>query len=104
MNRIKVIVVRVYLTESEKLVKTLIDYLKNQANIRGITVFRGISGYRETGSCSASWIDLSLHLPITLEFFDQVDKINPALEYLAEHVKPEHIIFWEAYANAKAYK
>ncbi|WP_374114383.1 DUF190 domain-containing protein [Coxiella burnetii] len=54
MNRIKVIVVRVYLTESEKLVKTLIDYLKNQANIRGITVFRGISGYGETGSRSAS--------------------------------------------------
>lgn len=61
MNRIKVIVVRIYLTESEELVKTLIDYLKNQANILGITVFRGISGYGETGSRSASWIDLSLH-------------------------------------------
>ena len=63
MNRIKVIVIRVYLTKSKKLVKTLIDYLKTQANIGGITVFRGISGYGETSSLSISWIDLSLHLP-----------------------------------------
>lgn len=101
MKRVKVIMVRIYLTESEKLVKTVIDYLTKDAKIRGVTVFRAISGHGETGSHSSSWIDLSLDLPVTIEFFDQEDKINSVLEYLSTVIKPEHMVFWEAYANEK---
>ncbi len=99
MKRIKVIMVRIYLTESEKKFKSIIEYLTKEAKLRGVTVFRGISGHGETGSHTSSWVDLSLDLPITLEFFDHEEKINPALEHLAQIIKPEHIVFWEAYVN-----
>ena len=101
MKRIKVIVVRICLTESEHMTQTIIDYLKEEIKIRGITVFRAISGYGKTGNHPASWVDLSLDLPITIEFFDHENKINSALEHLAHMIKPEHIVFWEAYANDK---
>lgn len=99
MKSSRVIMVRIYLTESEKLSKTIIDYLTQEAKIRGVTLFRAISGHGETGTHSSSWIDLSLDLPITLEFFDYPDKINPVLEYLSTVIKPAHIVFWEAYVN-----
>lgn len=101
MKRVKVIMVRIYLTEAEKKVKPIVEYLTKEAKIRGVTVFRAISGHGETGDHTSSWLDLSMDLPLTLEFFDQEDKINPALEHLSQIVKPEHIVFWEAYANEK---
>lgn len=98
MKRTKVIMVRIYSTESEKF-SSIVSYLTKEAKLRGVTVFRGISGYGASGSHTSSWIDLSLDLPITIEFFDHEEKINPALEHLSQTIKPEHIVFWESYVN-----
>ncbi len=99
MKAMDVIVVRVYITESSHLLKSIISYLKNEAMIRGVSVFRAISGFGETGDHSSSFIDLSLDLPLTIEFFDTKDKVEPALKHLSETIKPEHIMFWNAKAN-----
>lgn len=99
MKTMEVIVVRVYITESSHLLKTILGYLKNEAKIRGVSVFRAISGFGETGSHTSSFIDLSLDLPLIVEFFDSKDKINSALEHLNKIIKHEHIVFWEASAN-----
>ncbi len=101
MKCIKVLMVRIYLTESEKLTKTITHYLKNEANVRGMTIFRAVDGFGDSGEHTSSWMDLSLNLPITIEFFDEETIIKPALDYLAQILNPEHIVFWEANANIK---
>jgi PII-like signaling protein len=44
-------------------------------------------------------IDLSLDLPLVIEFFDTNDKVQFILEHLGKKIKPEHIVFWEAKVN-----
>lgn len=100
MNTVDVMVVRIYITEASHLLKTIIGYLKNEAGIRGVSVFRAISGFGETGEHTTSFIDLSLNLPLVIEFFDTKNKIDPALDHLSEVIKPEHIVVWKACANA----
>jgi PII-like signaling protein len=103
MNTIDVLVVRIYITESSHLLNKIVDYLKKDAKIRGVSVFRAISGFGESGNHTASLMDLSLDLPLTLEFFDDdKSKIEKALDHLSSIVKPEHIILWEAKANRGA--
>lgn len=99
MKTIDVMMVRIYVMESEHLINKVIDYLKNEAMIRGVSVFRAISGFGGTGKHMASLMDLSLDLPLAIEFFDSRDKIEPALEHLSKSIKHEHIVFWEARVN-----
>lgn len=99
MKTVDVIFVKIYITESSHMLNTIVSYLKNEAKIRGISVFRAISGFGDTGNHTASLIDLSLDLPLSIEFFDSKDKIDPALEHLSGIIKHEHIVFWEAKAN-----
>ena len=99
MKMMDVIVVRVYISESSHLLKTIIGYLKNEAKIRGVSVFRAISGFGETSNHTASFVDFSLDLPLVVEFVDSQDKIDPALEYLNGIIKQGHIVFWKASAN-----
>lgn len=103
MKIIDVTIVRIYITEASHLLNQIIDYLKNDAKIRGVSVFRAISGFGEAGNHTASLIDLSLNLPLTLEFFDDdKDKIKEAIAHLGNVVKSEHIVFWEAKANDRS--
>lgn len=99
MNTIDVIFVKIYITESSHMLNAIVSYLKNEAKIRGISVFRAISGFGDTGNHTASLIDLSLDLPLSIEFFDSQDKIEPALEHLSSIIKHEHIVFWKAKTN-----
>lgn len=99
MKAIDVVIVRIYIMESSHLLSNVVNYLKTEANIRGISVFRAISGFGETGKHTASLIDLSLDLPLAIEFFDSKDKIESALEHLSKIIKHEHIVYWEAKTN-----
>ncbi|HEX4045259.1 MAG TPA: DUF190 domain-containing protein [Gammaproteobacteria bacterium] len=99
MKTMDVVIVRIYITESSHLLNKIVTYLKTEAKIRGISVFRAISGFGETGSHTTSLLDLSLDLPLSIEFFDSKDKIEAALEYLSSIIKHEHIVFWNAKTN-----
>lgn len=95
-----VIIVRIYITESSHMLNKLVGYLTKEARIRGVSVFRAISGFGETGAHTTSLMDLSLDLPLTIEFFDLKEKVDVALDQLTKMVKPEHIVFWNAKANS----
>jgi len=100
MKTINVTMVRIYITEASHLLDIIVNYLKKEARIRGISIFRAISGFGDTGNHTASFVDLSLNLPLIVEFFDDnKNKIEQALEHLASIIKPEHIVLWEAKAN-----
>lgn len=92
-----VTVVRIYLTEGQKQMEQLIKRLHDEFQIRGVTVFRGVSGFGESGKLhEASLIDLSLDLPVVIEFFDAPEKIQPVLNTLKQTLKPGHYIYWSA--------
>ncbi|MCS5711936.1 DUF190 domain-containing protein [Candidatus Berkiella aquae] len=99
MNNVPVLMVRIYITESSGLLPKILNYLKKEAKVRGVSVFRAIRGYGETGNHTTSLVDLSLDLPLTIEFFDHQEKVAVALEALNKMVKPEHIVTWEAKSN-----
>lgn len=100
MKTIDVQVVRIYITEASHLLNKMITYLKKDIKIRGVTVFRAISGFSGDHDHSANLVDLSLSLPLTIEFFDDdKNKIEQALNYLSTLMKAEHIVFWDAKAN-----
>jgi uncharacterized protein len=99
IKTVEVMMVRIYISESSHLLKQTIEYLQNEAEIRGFTVFRAISGYGEQGELTSSLVDLFLNLPLVIEFFDHKEKIQQALTHLNTVIKHEHIVFWPAYAN-----
>lgn len=99
MTTTDVLFVRVYITESSTLRDTIIQYLTKEVKVRGVSIFRAISGYGESGEHSSSMLDLSLDLPLAIEFFDSPDKTEAAIDHLNTMIKAEHIVFWAAKAN-----
>jgi len=100
MNTCEVTMVRIYLTEGEGQLKNLIKRLHDWEKLRGLTVFRGISGYGDSGDIHGIYLaDLSLNLPVVVEFFDSPEKIEKVLEHLSIFIKPGHMVTWTANIN-----
>jgi PII-like signaling protein len=101
MKFVNVTVVRVYLTEGEGQVDNLLKRLHDWEKVRGVTVFRGIQGFGEHGTMHpAGMIDLSMNLPVVIEFFDEPDKVEKILEHMSDQIKPGHVVRWSAEVNA----
>ncbi|MCK5716911.1 MAG: DUF190 domain-containing protein [Thiomargarita sp.] len=93
----QITMVRIYLTEAEECLKTLLNYLHDDSHVCGVTVLRGISGFGQSGKMhTAHLVDLSLDMPVIIEFFDTPEKITSVLSHLKHLVKPNHIVFWSA--------
>ncbi len=91
-----VTMVRIYLTEKQGL-KQLMAYLHDESKVRGVTVFRAISGFGKSGVMhSARVLDTALDLPLVVEFFDQPDKVREILHALSSLVEPGHLVTWSA--------
>ena len=100
MKSSDVTMVRVYLTESEKPLKMLLAKLHDDEKVRGVTVFRGISGFGRSGKVhSASLLDLSLNLPVVIEFFDEPAKVDRVLSHLKDILPAGHVVSWPARIN-----
>lgn len=100
MNESEIVIVRIYLHEGEGRLKTLLSYLHDDSRVRGVTVFRGITGFGRSGEYhSSSLIDMSLDLPVVVEFFDTPERIEPILEHLNTLVEAGHIVYWPARMN-----
>ena len=97
MNTIDVTFVRIYLTEGEGRMPALLARLHDEEKVQGVTVFRGISGFGSSGKLhSSSLLDMSLDLPLVVEFFDVPQKINNILEHIRSDIDPGHIVSWPA--------
>ncbi len=96
MSAIEVRCVRVYLTEQDKY-QRLLARLHDVEKVRGVTVFRGISGFGRDGHMHSSHlIDTALDLPIVIEFFDVPQRVETIIAHLRELVPPGHIVSWAA--------
>lgn len=96
MSGLEVRCVRVYLTEHDKY-QRLLKCLHDDEKVRGVTVFRGISGFGSSGRYhSSTLLDMSLDLPLAVEFFDVPHKVNAILEHIRSDIDPGHIVSWPA--------
>jgi PII-like signaling protein len=100
MNTTEVTVVRIYLNEGHAQLDALLKRLQSFEHLRGVTVFRGIAGFGDSGHLhTAKLVDLSLELPLVVEFFDAPAKVAAALQHLESHIKPGHVLSWTAHVN-----
>jgi PII-like signaling protein len=97
MNTLEITFVRIYLTEGEGLMESLLKRLHDEEKVQGVTVFRGISGFGSSGKLhSSSLLDMSLDLPLVIEFFDVPEKASQILEHIRRDIDPGHIVCWQA--------
>ena len=97
MNNLDIIFVRIYLTEGQGRMEGLLQRLHDEEKVQGVTVFRGICGFGKSGKMhSSSLLDMSLDLPVVIEFFDEPQKINAIIEHLRKDIEPGHIVSWPA--------
>lgn len=100
MNMRNVSVVRIYFTEGEGLAQRLFRRLHDEEKVRGVTLFRGISGFGRSGAIhSSSLLDMSLDLPLVLEFFDDPERVDTILDHLRGSIPPGHLVRWPAQIN-----
>jgi PII-like signaling protein len=100
MKKTEVSVARIYLSEGHSQLENLLKRLHDWEKVRGVTVFRGIAGFGEDGQLhTARLIDLSLDLPLVVEFFDEPAKMDAIIEHLNTTIKPGHILTWTAFVN-----
>jgi len=95
VNQVEATMVRVYLTEADAHLGALLKHLSEEGKVRGITVFRGIAGFGQSGKIhSSSLLDMSLNLPVVIEFFDEPAKAALMIESLYPLAGTGHIVSW----------
>lgn len=93
----EITIVRVYLSEGRDHYERLVNWLYEDNRVQGVTVFRAIEGFGEDRKMKTSSImDLSLELPVVIEFFDTPEIIVDVLKELETMVKADHIVSWSA--------
>jgi PII-like signaling protein len=97
VKREAVSVVRIYLRESEHLLHPIEKLLREEGKVAGLTVLRAVEGFTGQGEKHSTFlVDLSLDLPLVVEFFDSPDHVDQLLELLTGRFKLPHIITWQA--------
>ncbi|CDZ78956.1 hypothetical protein BN59_03271 [Legionella massiliensis] len=96
MKTVEVSVVRIYTLERADNVPQILNYLQNEAKILGISVYRGLSGFGETGVQTDDFLDISFSLPLIIEFFDEPEKVKAILDYLGGLLENERFISFNA--------
>ena len=77
--------VRVYLRERGRGVRELMHYLREESGVRGVTMFRGVMGFgADRQMHGASLSDLSLDLPVVVEFFDAPERVAAIVAHLEQ--------------------
>lgn len=100
MNLKPITLARVYALEGHNCLDLAINILHDEEHIHGVTVLRGIAGFGVDGKVhTSSLLDLSLELPLVLEFYDEPEKVAHAIATLQNRLELKHIISWQAMAH-----
>ncbi len=79
----------------------LTDFLHAQ-KVSGMTVLRGIAGFGPDGRLhTASLLDLSLDLPLVVEFYDTPERVDCLLADLQAVMDLPHVVSWPATSHRR---
>lgn len=99
----EITIARVYTLEGHDHLNQVLDILRNEENILGATVTRGIAGFGVSKEIHTSTLlNLSLELPLIIEFYDEKKKVLSAIDKLKQRLDLKHIISWSAHAHIEA--
>lgn len=103
MSSQSVTIARIYLREAEHLLPKIMQVLHDEEKVSGVTVLRGIAGFSADGKLhTSSLIDLSLDLPLIVEFYDDPARMERVIEHLTLRLKLPHVISWSAVRHPPA--
>jgi hypothetical protein len=95
-------IVRIYLREAEHLLTKIIDFLHKEEKVSGVTVFQGIIGFSSDGQIRTSrLLDLSLDLPLVIEFYDSPKRVENIINHLQNKMGLAHIVSWQAVSHCE---
>lgn len=98
-----VTVARIYLREGEHLLAKLLKFLHDEQQVSGVTVLRGIAGFGPDGEMHlASLLDLSLDLPLIVEFYERPGRVEAVIEALEKSLGLTHVVSWPAQSHRRA--
>lgn len=104
MSSREITIARIYTLEGHDHLNLALSILRDEEKIIGVTAIRGIAGYGESGAIhTSSLLNLSLELPIILEFYDESEKVSRAIEKLKSRLDLKHIVSWSANAHIDSY-
>ena len=92
-----VTVARIYLREGEHLLAKVLKFLHDEHKVSGVTVLRGIAGFGPDGAMHvSSLVDLSLDLPLIVEFYDRPQRVEQVIDELEKRLGLSHVVSWPA--------
>jgi len=98
-----VTVARIYLREGEHLLAKIIKFLHDEEKVSGVTVLRGIAGFGPDGEMHvASLMDLSLDLPLIVEFYDRPERVEEVIDRLETRMGLSHVVSWPAIGHMRS--
>ena len=95
-----VTIARIYTLEGHDQLNQALDILHDEEKIFGVTIIRGIAGFGEDREIhTSSLLTLSLELPLIIEFYDEPEKMEKAIQVLKSRLDLKHIVSWPATAH-----
>jgi PII-like signaling protein len=92
-----VTVVRIYVAESAHLHQEIFRSLHDEHRVQGATLFKGLAGFGPSGQVhTADLLELSLDLPVVIEFFDTPERAEAVLAALGGRLRDAHVITFAA--------
>jgi hypothetical protein len=90
-----IMVARIYLREEEHLLTKIIDFLHKEEKVSGVTVLKGVMGFGPDGEIRTAYLlDLSLDLPLIIEFYDLPERVESVIDHLQTHMGLSHVVSW----------
>ncbi|MCK9397061.1 MAG: DUF190 domain-containing protein [Methylobacter sp.] len=97
MSAKEVTIARIYTLEGHDQLNQALDILRDEEKIFGVTIVRGIVGFGENRKVhTSSLLTLSLELPLIIEFYDEPEKVEKAIQILKSRLDFKHIVSWSA--------
>ena len=94
-------VARIFLREGEHLLAGVIKFLHDEEKVAGVTVYQGVAGFAADGEIRTSrLIDLSLDLPLVVEFYDSPERVEKVIGHLQNQMGLAHVVSWPAVRHA----
>ena len=97
MSARDITIARIYTLEGHDHLNKALGILRDQQKIVGVTIIRGIAGFGDSREIhTSSLLNLSLELPLIIEFYDTPEKVEKTIEILKTKLELTHIVSWPA--------